>query len=409
MTTRRNVLKAISIALVPLSSVAVSAQNAGTSQLAGVRVWPGREVTRVTVEASQPIKYQLLTLSNPSRLVVDLDGVDYHDALRDLLALMPGNNPTIADVRIARNRPGVTRLVFDLKRDVVPDVFALAPVKPYAHRLVLDLRPVQREDTLGQFLAQLEAKTQQQQSAPKVQKGEKSAAKPVEKPKRVRVIAIDPGHGGEDPGAIGPTGVKEKDITLAIAFKLRDLINARPNLKAFLTRDDDYFVPLAERVEKARDARAELLISIHADAFTNPEANGASVFALSERGATSATARFLAEKENDADAVGGVKRETVDAEILAIKRDISALTKTRSTALGQLAVSAMTQVNRMHKKQVEFAGFAVLRSPDVPSILVETAFISNPSEEEKLSTDTYQRQVARALAASAERFMKAQV
>jgi N-acetylmuramoyl-L-alanine amidase len=397
---RRDVLKFGGLALTLELAPAFAA--APLAQLAGVRVWPGREVTRVTVETSSAIKFQTLALRDPLRLVIDLEGADVHEATREVMALMPANNPTVADVRIARNRPGVTRIVLDLKREVQPDAFQLQPIKPYAHRLVLDLRPRESEDLIGQFLAQLEAK---QREASALITPPKTNQPSTAKSPRVRVIAIDAGHGGEDPGAIGPNGLKEKDVTLAIALRLRDLINARPNLKAFLTRDDDYFVPLHERVEKARAAKADLMISIHADAFTNPEANGASVFALSDRGATSAAARYLAQKENGADRVGGVRQETVDAEVLNLKRDISNNTKERSEALARLAVNAMTRVNRMHKKQVEFAGFAVLRSPDVPSILVETAFISNPDEEEKLGTDDYQSKVARALMTVATQYV----
>lgn len=397
---RRHLLKAITIStLVPWVWPSQAA-----AMLAGVRVWPGREVTRVTIESSQAIKYHTLMLRDPLRLVIDLEGADYHDALRDLLLQMPPNNPTVADVRIGRNRPGVIRLVLELRREVVPDAFTLLPIAPYAHRLVFDLRPVAADDVIGQFLAQLEAK--RANAPPPSPPAPQASPRPHRKIGRVFVVAIDPGHGGEDPGAIGPSGLKEKDVTLAIGLKLRELINAQPNMKAFLTRDEDFFVPLSERVEKARQARADLLISIHADAFTNPEANGASVFALSERGASSAAARYLAEKENRADAVGGVKAAAQDAVILNIKREISNLTRQRSETLGRLAVRSMARINRLHKKQIEFAGFAVLRAPDVPSILVETAFISNPREEEKLATDTYQREVAQALAQTASQFVR---
>jgi N-acetylmuramoyl-L-alanine amidase len=398
MMNRRGMLKAITVTT--LLPSALHAQTPSAGLLAGVRVWPGREVTRVSIESSQPIKFQTLTLTDPMRLVIDLEGADYHDALRDFLVQMPPDNPSVAQVRLARNRPGVVRVVLELRRDVKPDAFILAPVDQYNHRLVLDLRPAAGgDDVIAQFLTQLDAK--QRKNAPATND------KVAQKRGRVRVIAIDPGHGGEDPGAIGPGGLKEKDVTLAIALKLRTLINAEPNMKAFLTRDDDFFVPLHERVEKARQARAELLISIHADAFTNPEANGASVFALSERGATSAAARYLAEKENRADAVGGVKQVKLDNEVLAIKREISNVTRERSEMLGKFAVRSMARINRMHKREVEFAGFAVLRSPDVPSILVETAFISNPDEEDKLATDLYQTNVAKVLAASAAQYVRA--
>jgi N-acetylmuramoyl-L-alanine amidase len=411
---RRALLKSIGLSALWFAPQLLRA--ASSAQLAGVRVWPGREVTRITIETSKSLKYESLLLKNPLRLVIDLDGVDYHDALKEMLPMVPANHPMVESVRIGRNRPGVTRVVLELKRETKkPELFSLAPVREYGHRLVIDLRPEEKEDVIAQFLAQLPpepsppAKIPAAQNRPKTAQSSPKMAK-VETPKRTRVIAIDPGHGGEDPGAIGPTGLKEKDVTLAIAFKLKDLIDAQQGFKAFLTRDDDYFVPLQERVEKARKVRAELLISIHADAFTRPEANGASVFALSERGATSAAARYLAEKENQADRVGGMKTVVaLDSDVLSIKREISEYTKERSEALAKRVVQQMSKVNRMHKRDVEFAGFAVLRSPDVPSILVETAFISNPEEEEKLATEHYQTSVALALAQGLQGFLSRSV
>jgi N-acetylmuramoyl-L-alanine amidase len=406
---RRALLKSIGLSALIASPFARAATSA---QLAGVRVWPGREVTRITIETSKSLKYESLLLRNPLRLVIDLDGVDYHDALKEMLPMVPANHPMVESVRIGRNRPGVTRVVLELKRETKkPELFALAPVREYGHRLVIDLRPEEKEDVIAQFLAQLPPEPSPQAKIPAAQNKPKPGQIPpkiakIETQKRTRIIAIDPGHGGEDPGAIGPTGLKEKDVTLAIAFKLKDLIDAQQGFKAFLTRDDDYFVPLGERVEKARKVRAELLISIHADAFTRPEANGASVFALSERGASSAAARYLAEKENQADRVGGMKLVVaLDSDVLNIKREISEYTKERSEALAKRIVRQMAKVNRMHKRDVEFAGFAVLRSPDVPSILVETAFISNPEEEEKLATEQYQTSVALALAQGLQGFL----
>jgi N-acetylmuramoyl-L-alanine amidase len=415
---RRAFVRMVSISLISAPQVWTHATAATpAAQLAGVRVWPGKEVTRITIEANKKLTYQSLLLRDPLRLVLDLEDMDYHDALKEMLPMVPSNHPMVESVRIGRNRPGVTRVVLELKRETKkPDVFSLAPVREYGHRLVIDLRPNKSEDVIAQFLAQLPQQVaplpkppipaaqippKSTQNSPKIAKAE-----PPPKPVRTRIIAIDPGHGGEDPGAIGPTGLKEKDVTLAMAFKLKELIDAQQGFKAFLTRDDDYFVPLNERVEKARKVRAELLVSIHADAFTRPEANGASVFALSDRGATSAAARYMAEKENQADKVGGMKQVVaLDADVLNIKREISDLTKERSEVLAKQVFRHMAKVNRMHKRDVEFAGFAVLRSPDVPSILVETAFISNPEEEEKLGTEQYQTKVALALAQGLQRFL----
>jgi N-acetylmuramoyl-L-alanine amidase len=412
---RRAFVRMVSISLISAPQVLPLATAATpTAQLAGVRVWPGKEVTRITIEANKKLTYQSLLLRDPLRLVIDLEEMDYHDALKEMLPMVPANHPMVESVRIGRNRPGVTRVVLQLKRETKkPDVFSLAPVREYGHRLVIDLRPNESEDVIAQFLAQLPPEPTPRAAIPAAQNKPKPGQSPPKvakaeppKPVRTRIIAIDPGHGGEDPGAIGPTGLKEKDVTLAMAFKLKELIDAQQGFKAFLTRDDDYFVPLNERVEKARKVRAELLVSIHADAFTRPEANGASVFALSDRGATSAAARYMAEKENQADKVGGMKQiVALDADVLNIKREISDLTKERSESLAKQVLRHMAKVNRMHKRDVEFAGFAVLRSPDVPSILVETAFISNPEEEEKLGTEQYQTKVALALAQGLQRFL----
>jgi N-acetylmuramoyl-L-alanine amidase len=412
---RRGFVKMVTISCLASPQGWLQAMAASpAAQLAGVRVWPGKEVTRITIEANKKLVYQSLLLRDALRLVLDLEEMDYHDALKEMLPMVPANHPMVESVRIGRNRPGVTRVVLTLKRETQkPDVFSLPPVREYGHRLVIDLRPIERDDAIAQFLAQLPPEPAPRNTKPPTQTKPTPGQTPPKvantappKPARTRIIAIDPGHGGEDPGAIGPTGLKEKDVTLAMAFKLKELIDAQQGFKAFLTRDDDYFVPLNERVEKARKVRAELLVSIHADAFTRPEANGASVFALSERGATSAAARYMAEKENQADKVGGMKQiVALDADVLNIKREISDLTKERSESLAKQVFRHMAKVNRMHKREVEFAGFAVLRSPDVPSILVETAFISNPEEEEKLGTEQYQTNVALALAQGLQQFL----
>ena len=223
--------------------------------------------------------------------------------------------------------------------------------------------------------------------------------------RRLVIVAIDPGHGGEDPGAIGPTGLYEKDVVLSIAQKMRDRINATPGMRAMLTRDGDYFVPLYDRVRKARRVGADLFISIHADAFMNPQAKGASVFALSEGGATSAAARWMANKENASDMVGGVNIKAKDAAVMRTLLDMSTTAQIKdSLKLGRVVLGHLGKVGRLHKQQVEQAGFAVLKAPDIPSILVETGFISNPEEESKLKDEAYQSELADALMGGISRY-----
>ena len=227
---------------------------------------------------------------------------------------------------------------------------------------------------------------------------------------RLVIIALDPGHGGEDPGAIGPTGLREKDVVLAIALKLRDRLNALPGVRVMMTRDGDFFVPLAERVRKARRVQADLFVSIHADAFVRRSARGASVYVLSDRGATSSAARWMAERENAADRVGGVNLDSVqgvrDREVLRAMADMSTAAQIRSSLdLGSELLERIGTVGRLHKRQVEQAGFAVLKAPDVPSVLVETAFISNPEEEQRLRDPAFRAQLVNALAAGIQRWL----
>jgi len=260
------------------------------------------------------------------------------------------------------------------------------------------------QDALGEFIGRIGEKAPPSApaaSAPRV------ATPPVlqQRVDRLIVVAIDPGHGGEDPGAIGSKGLKEKDVVLAIALQLRDRLNERPNMRAMLTRDADFFVPLHERVRKARRVQADLFVSIHADAFMRPEARGASVFALSENGATSAAARWIAQKENAADLVGGVNVQAKDAQVLRTLLDMSTTAQIKdSLKIGREVLGQIGRVGRLHKAQVEQAGFAVLKAPDIPSILVETAFISNPEEEAKLRNPDYQRELVDALSNGISRY-----
>ena len=362
------------------------------------RIWPARDYTRVTFESRQELKYALFAIKDPERLVLDLDGVDAGPVLNELQAKVAAGDPYIASLRVARNRPGVTRVVLDLKAEVKPQVFTLKPIADYGHRLVLDLYPVVAPDPLA---ALIELDGQIAGGAPgsaPATKGEKA------KVARLATIVIDPGHGGEDPGARGRRGSHEKDITLMIARRLKGLIDAEPGMRAVLTRDGDYYLPLNARVEKARRVKADLFVSVHADAFIRPHARGSSVFTLSQR-PTSEAARWLAKQENDSDLVGGVNLDRKDRFLAQTLLDLSQTATTdHSLKLGGAVLAELGQINTLHKARVEQAGFAVLKAPDVPSILVETAFISNPEEEKRLNDQAYQDKLARAILAGMKRY-----
>jgi N-acetylmuramoyl-L-alanine amidase len=341
-------------------------------------------------------------VKNPERLVLDLEGADLSPALAELDGKVATGDPYIEKLRVARNRPGVVRVVIDLKTEVKQQVFTLKPVGEYGHRLVLDLYPVVPLDPLA-ALIEADGKLPKQEE----KKAEREPAQIPGKPKvaRLATIVIDPGHGGEDPGARGRLGSREKDITLTIAKRLKELIDAEPEMRAVLTRDGDFYVPLQTRVDKARRVKADLFVSVHADAFNRPHARGSSVFALSERRATSEAARWLAKKENEADLVGGVNIDVKDRYLAQTLLDLSqTATIDHSLRLGSAVLGELGQVNTLHKAQVEQASFAVLKSPDVPSILVETAFISNPEEEKRLNDKAYQDQLARAILGGIKRY-----
>ena len=341
-------------------------------------------------------------MKDPERLVLDLEVAELGPALAELHGKVATGDPYIDKLRVGRNRPGVVRLVLDLKAEVKPQVFSLKPIADYGHRLVLDLYPLVPPDPLAALIEADSKRAHAEQKA-----GAESAAAP-DKPKvaRMATIVIDPGHGGEDPGARGRYGSWEKDINLTISKRLKALIDAEPEMRALLTRDADFFVPLQVRVDKARRVKADLFVSVHADAFIRPHARGSSVFALSERRATSEAARWLAKKENEADLVGGVNIDIKDKYLAQTLLDLSqTATIDHSLRLGNAVLGELGQVNTLHKARVEQASFAVLKSPDVPSILVETAFISNPEEEKRLNDDAYQDQLARAILAGIKRYL----
>lgn len=390
--------------------------------IVAVRVWPAADYTRVTIESDAALAEKHFLVADPARLVIDIEGLELSPTLRELVGSVRSDDPFIAGVRVGQNQPRVVRLVIDLKQAVAPQLFTLEPVAAYQHRMVFDLYPVQERDPL---LALIREKEQVDRSAaaasaalpdalgdfigrlgsrppPATAAASAPSLPPVAtaqgKVDRLVVVAIDPGHGGEDPGAIGPSGLREKDVVLAISLQLRDRINARPGMRAMLTRDADFFVPLHDRVRKARRVQADLFVSIHADAFMTPKASGASVFALSERGASSSAARWLAAKENAADLVGGVNIRSRHADVMRALIDMSTTAQIKdSMKLASEVLGQIGKVGRLHKPQVEQAGFAVLKAPDIPSILVETAFISNPGEEAKLRDPDYQEKLVDAL------------
>jgi N-acetylmuramoyl-L-alanine amidase len=446
------------------------------ASIVAVRVWPAADYTRVTIESDTALAQRHFVAENPSRLVIDIDGLELGPGLRELLGKVRADDPYIASLRVGQNQPRVVRLVIDLKQPSAPQLFTLAPVAAYQYRLVFDLYPaVERDpllalitergvgelavaqsaeqaaaqsvqDALGEFIGKVDAGRPPLASAgprasapaatagapapnagpPVVAQQTPAAASPLPplsssvpqtqtpaplppalqgRIDRLVVVAIDPGHGGEDPGAVGPSGLREKDVVLAVALQLRDALNAQPNMRAMLTRDADFFVPLHDRVKKARRVQADLFVSIHADAFITPQARGASVFALSQGGATSAAARWMANRENAADAVGGTNLAAKDAVVLSTLLDMSTTAQIRdSLRLGGEVLGQIGKVGKLHKGSVEQAGFAVLKAPDIPSILVESAFISNPEEEARLRDPDYQAQLVRALSVGIQRY-----
>jgi N-acetylmuramoyl-L-alanine amidase len=416
--------------------------------IVAVRVWPAADYTRVTIESDAPLVERHFLAENPNRLVIDIDGLELSPALRELVGKVRADDPFIAGVRVGQNQPRVVRLVLDLKQATAPQLFALAPVAAYQHRLVFDLYPTHErdpllallrdreqaeqlaardvQDALGDFIGRMNAKPPSAAPAasdigaapgvatppapapavpPVLAAVKPPSAAAQEKIDRLVIVALDPGHGGEDPGAIGPSGLREKDVVLQIALQLRDRLNAQPNMRAMLTRDDDFFVPLHERVRKARRVQADLFVSIHADAFLTPQARGASVFALSQSGASSSAARWMADRENAADLVGGVNINAKDPTVLRTLLDMSTTAQIKdSLKLGGEVLGQIGKVGKLHKGSVEQAGFAVLKAPDVPSILVESAFISNPEEEAKLRDPEYQAQLVGALTTGIRRY-----
>lgn len=439
---RRTVLKAGGTLLLSVATPL----PASAAQILAVRVWPAPDYTRVTLENDSALKTTHFLVPDPPRLVVDIDGLGLNETLKSLVAKVTSNDPYIKQVRVGQNRPNVVRLVFDLKEEIKPEVFTLAPVAGYRHRLIFDLYPTRPVDPIASLIqqgnwfadepaaaagganpasplpapppaqttagpdaiARLESEMSALDGTPPphaVQPTPSTGAATAPKVVRMLTIALDPGHGGEDPGAIGSKGSREKDIVLAVAKRLKAKLEQMPNTRVMLTRDGDYFVPLGARVQKARKVQADLFVSIHADAWISPTARGSSVFVLSEKGASSSAARWLANDQNRADLIGGANYAVKDKQIASVLFDLSTTAQiTDSLKLGKAVLREIGGINRLHKAAVEQAGFAVLKAPDIPSILVETAFISNPQEEAKLRDDGYQDQLAEAITKGIKRY-----
>ncbi len=394
--------------------------SAGADErIRSARLWPAQDYTRLTLESDKPITHHMFSIKNPERLVIDLENVEIDEALNSVSKLVAADDPYISSVRVGRFKPGIVRLVLDLKQEVQPQIFELKPVGNYAHRLVLDVFPLQPHDPLMALFdaphpaesAGASATPQTTEPAPAAiaktpAASAPSVAAPPELRTRTLIIAIDAGHGGEDPGARGHKGSHEKNVTLAVARKVKQRMDEIPALRGVLIRDGDYFIPLGTRVSKARKMKADLFVSIHADAFIKPDAKGSSVFALSEHGATSTAARWLAKKENEADLIGGVNIAVKDPYLARTLLDLSqTATINDGMKLAKLVLDELGDINDLHKGKVEQAGFAVLKAPDIPSILVETAFISNPEEERRLNDEAYQLKLADAIVAGIQRYL----
>lgn len=415
---RRQLLRFAGASLIVSVTPLAGAASKLPSVLA-VRIWPAADYTRVTLEHDAPLKFTHFTVENPDRLVVDIEGVEFNSVLDSLARKVTTDDPNIKLLRAGRFKPGVVRLVMELKGKVNPQVFTLEPAGEYGRRLVLDVYPVNPPDPMMALLEgrkeaveplktepdfqvsdsrspeAAQGKAEKVVEAPEVHTSKKSGKPIVD---RLVTITLDPGHGGEDPGAVGKAGTYEKNVTLEVARRLKARIDAEPNMRAVLTRDSDFFVPLQMRVQKARRVQSDLFLSIHADAWIKPDARGSSVFVLSEKGASSTQARLLAQKENQADLIGGVNLGSKDLFLARTLLDLSqTATINDSLKLGKYLLGELGHINTLHKASVEQAGFAVLKAPDIPSALIETAFISNPEEEQRLNDDAYQDKLAGAI------------
>lgn len=405
--TRRQMIRqaaaGLALTLTPLS--AALAKALPVAQFIAARIWPAQAYTRITLESSHSLRYQHFILDNPTRLVVDVEGANINGVLRNLSNKVQSDDPYIRSIRAGQNTPSTVRLVIDLKQNIQPQVFSLAPVAGFRNRLVIDLYQ-QGVDAKDPMMALLNDYNQGKITPPSYT-GSPNQPSPSRGGRRP-VVMLDPGHGGEDPGAISSNGLQEKNVVLSIARETKSRLEAMGYI-VYMTRNEDIFIPLNVRVAKARARKADIFMSIHADSFTSPTARGTGVYILNPKGATSAAAKFLAQTQNNADAIGGMQssgNKDVDNIILDMTQTV---TMKDSRKLGQNVLNELGQLNQLHKGRVDEANFAVLRAPDIPSILVETAFISNPDEERLLSSASFRQSCANAIAAGVQKYFSTAV
>lgn len=388
--------------LTPIS--AALAKTAKPVQFVAARIWPALSYTRVTIEASAVLRFQHFLLDNPNRLVVDIQNANINTVLQGISKKVLADDPFIRSIRVGQNTPTTVRIVIDLKQSVHPQVFALAPVGGFKHRLVMDLYP-HGVDVNDPMMALLNGNPTSGASRPS-----RTASNPPSSSNKGRrpVVVIDPGHGGEDPGAISKGGLQEKNVVLSISREVKKRLEAM-GYTVYMTRNEDVFIPLGVRVAKARANKADLFVSIHADSFTSPTARGTGVYILNPRGASSAAAKFLAQTQNNADAIGGVRtsgNRHVDNALLDMAQTA---TMRDSRKLGQAVLTELGKLNQLHKGRVDEANFAVLRAPDIPSILVETAFLSNPIEEKLLANASFRIRCAQAIATGVQKYVNSAI
>ena len=400
-----------------LLSIVPTGEAHGTPQFVAVRIWPASSYTRATFESIRPLQHKYFLLDNPRRLVVDIQGASLDSVVQSLPQKLSRSDPYVAGIRVGQFNPDTIRVVMDLKTAVNPQVFALTPVANFKHRLVIDLYPTQAvalaQEADDPLMALLQDYTNGRirQDGTATAQAQTTSVPPVQnhaggnrRGNRKLVVMLDPGHGGEDSGAVGPSGLREKDVVLSIAREAKREME-RLGYQVYMTRNEDVFIPLGVRVAKARSRKADIFISIHADAFTTPQPRGTGVYALSRGRATSAAARWLAQSQNASDQIGGIRvsgNRQVDHTLFDL---VQTATINDSLRLGKSVLDEMGKINRLHKGHVDQAGFAVLKAPDIPSILVETAFISNPDEERMLSSSQFRQKAARAITAGAQKYL----
>ncbi|MCX8650217.1 N-acetylmuramoyl-L-alanine amidase [Gilliamella sp. B2776] len=408
--TKRLLIKGIiATCLLSVTRVGFAATLA---KVVAVRIWPSSTYTRITIETNTRLKYNHSLLNNPKRLAVDINDINLDTALKKISSKVLSRDPYIKSLKVIQLNSKTVRIMIELKQDINPNTFTLPPIGKYKNRLVIDLYPskvalTEDNDPLLALLEEYkEGDLSKKQSEIKIDNNKKKNSQKKSTQTPPVVVVLDPGHGGEDPGAIGFKKTREKDIVLQIARRTYSLLKKEPNIKVYMTRNEDVFIPLNVRVAKARSLQADLFISIHADAFIDRSVKGSSVFALSTKGASSSAASYLAQTQNEADQIGGISRsgdKYLDNTILDL---VQKTTLSNGVILGSSILNRMKSVNKLRKPSIEKAGFAVLKAPDIPSVLVETAFISNVNEEQKLNTAAFQIQISNAIVNGIKDYLK---